>query len=51
LEESRQVAIATTTKRQSNLAEWVHQHYKQKSFALNDHSYGFQSPKKLTMEN
>ncbi len=46
MEESCQVATATTTKRQSNLVEWAHQHYKQKLFALGDHGLWFLKSKK-----
>jgi hypothetical protein len=46
LKESRQVAIKTITKQQSNLAKWVHQRYKQKSFAFGDHVQWFMKSRK-----
>jgi hypothetical protein len=46
LEEPRQVIVETTTKRQSKLTNWAHQHYKQKSFAFNDHVLWFLKSKK-----
>jgi hypothetical protein len=51
LEETHQVVTKMAMKRQSNLVEWAHQQYKQKTFALNDHVLWFLKSRKTHTEN